>query len=299
MKGYITKVTPWFPLSVHIQWDLEDVTESGVFLFDIERSGSTIGPWTKIATALPDTYLYVDNLNQEEVNTLSLARDIYYRIYVVPPSGSAHAIYSAIANLDGQAETETTGPIPVMGFKVEDPAQFEIPPLTGESVRPVGSQPTRLRLLRRKIMRDEYVRLRRLTGNEFYLLKRRHFGVRCTLCYDTTTREVTRSRCPVCFGTSWVGGYFTPVSVLGAEQASQIQSDISQQTKDDIRIQRFQFLDFPKIDEGDVLVEKAHNRRFQVKQRYYTTLKTVAVHQTVTASELERQAIEYSVPISL
>lgn len=300
MKAFITNITPWFPKQVQLQWNLEEVTESGTFLFDVERSGSPSGPWTKIVESLADTYLYSDPLDQEEANTLSLARDIYYRIRAVPPSGELNAVYSAIVNLDGQAATETIGPRPVTGFQVLDSAQIEPNPVTGEVVRPRDKQPGRLRLLRRKILRDEHVRLRRLVGMEFWLLKRRHFGVRCPDCYDPSTREATQSRCSICYGTSWTGGYFAPVAILGGMQrTSQIQSDTSPQTKDDINITRFEFLDFPRIDEGDLLVDRAHNYRFLVKQRYHTALKTVTVHQTVTVSELERQAMEYTIPITL
>jgi len=188
-----------------------------------------------------------------------------------------------------------------MGFLVPDTAQHEVEPLKGQSERAVrGQNPLRrLRLLRRKILRDEYIRLRQLVGVEFLLLKRRHFGTRCTKCYDPITREITLSRCVTCYGTAFAGGYFTPIPILGAAQTSQVQTELSPQTKDDIRMQRIQFLDSPKIDEGDILVQKAHNRRFLVKQRYYTSLKMVPVHQTVTASELERQAIEYEVPVTL
>lgn len=301
MKAFITKITPWFPRKVRIQWDLEEVTESGVFNFTVERSGSPGGDWVIVVADLPDTYLYDDMLVADEVNILSLSRDIYYRVKVTPPSGALNAFYSPVVNLDGQAQTTPIGPMPVMGFRVPDGAQHEAEPLKGQSERAARNQsPTvRLRLLRRKILRDEYIRLRQLVGVEFLLLKRRHFGSRCTKCYDPITREVTLSRCPICYGTSFSGGYFAPVLILGAAQTSQVQTEVSPQTKDDIRMQRIQFLDFPKIDESDVLVQKAHNRRFLVKQRYYTSLKMVPVHQTVTASELERQAIEYEVPVTL
>ena len=298
MKAFITNITPWFPTRVDIQWDLEEVTESGTFHFAVERSGSPTGPWTILAPDLPDTYLFSDPFDQEEANTLSLARDVYYRIGVTPPSGVLKKIYSHIVNLDGQAESDIIGPNPVMGYQVLDPAQHEIDPLTGQNVRPADKQPGRLRLLRRKILRDEYIRLKKLTGNTFYLLKRRHFGSRCTVCFDAATSEITNSRCSTCYGTSWVGGYFLPVSLLGAPQESQVQSDLGTQTKDDIRMLRVQLLDFPRVDEGDLLIDMVHNRRLLVKQRYYTTLKTVTVHQTVTTSELERQAIEYAIPVT-
>lgn len=282
---------------IRIQWDLEEVTESGSFTFDVERSGSTEGPWTTVGTGLADVYTYDDPLSDEEANTLSLSRDIYYRVKVTPPSGAVNAFYSPVVNLDGQAETEIVGPRPIIGYQVLDPAQHEVDPRTQATKRPRIER--RLFLLRRKILRDEYVRLKKLVGIEFYLLKRRHFGTRCTNCYDPYTREVTISHCSECYGTSWIGGYFNPVEILGAPQESQVQSDLSPQTKDDIRMSQIQLLDFPRIDEGDLLIEKAHNRRFLVKRRYYTTLKRISVHQTVSVSELERQAKEYMVSVAL
>lgn len=297
MKAYITHILPTYPDSVRLQWRLAEVSQSGVFHFDVERSGSPNGPWTTIAADLADTYLYTDPLDQESANILSLSRDIYYRIKVTPPSGTG-TIYSKIVNLDEHAETEVIGPNPVMGYQVLDPGQLEHPPYTGATIQPADAQLVRRRLLRRKIMRDEYIRLKRLVGSEFLLLKRRHFGTRCPVCFDQSTGEVLQSRCASCYGTSWVNGYFTPILVLGAPQESIVQSDISPQTKDDILHFRIQFLDFPRMDEGDIIVERVHNHRYMVESVYSTTIKTIMVHQTVTVTELGRQAIEYAIPVT-
>jgi hypothetical protein len=74
---------------------------------------------------------------------------------------------------------------------------------------------------------------------------------------------------------------------------------MSPQAKMDINMTQIQFLDFPRIDEEDIIVEKANDRRFLVKSRYFTSLKTIPVHQTVSVSELERQAVEYKIPVTL
>jgi hypothetical protein len=299
VKAFITAVLPIAIDRVDLQWDLEEVSESGTFGFALERSGSPGGPWTEVAT-FTDVYLGADDLNDEDANIFSLSRDIYYRIKVTPPSGAVNTFYSPVVNLDNQAETEVTGPDPAIGYKVIDPAQREPDPETNLTKRPLkGRHDVRRRLLRRKILRNEYIMLKKLNGIEFYVLKRRHFGTRCTNCYDPTTREVTRSHCPYCYGTSWQGGYFDPVLLYGRRLVSQVQTDRSQQSKTDIDQTRIQFLDYPKLDEGDILVERAHNRRFLVKSRYYTSLKTITVHQTVTVSELQRQAKEYDVAVTL
>lgn len=293
---------PWHPAKVRIQWELEEVGEHGVFRFNVERSGSPGGPWTTIASSLPDTYLYDDLLNDEEaVNTLSLVRDIYYRIKAVPPSGIANAVYSPIINLDGLVESEMLPEEPGNPARPVPMAQMEADPQTLITRYPRRTDDVRRRLVKRVLIRNMYLMLRHLNGIEFALLKRRHFGTHCT-CYEPVSRTVLRSRCPICYGTSWVGGYFNPVQILGRivrGATSEIQSDLSPQSKDDISIVQVQVIDFPKVDEGDILVAKHVNRRFLVKQRYNTSLKTVIVHQTLTASELARVAPEFAIDVGL
>lgn len=301
MRALITRIVPWHPTKVRLQWELESVSESGVFTYDVERSGSPGGPWTTIETGLANTYVYDDMLNDEEANTLSLVRDIYYRIKVVPPSGAPNTFYSPIVNLDGLSEHEM---VPTEAGNPGRPvpsAQFGVEPLKNTTRYPVerSDPPPRMRLLKRKMMRDLYLQLQHLNGVNFALLKRRHFGVRCS-CYDPITRVVLISGCPDCYGTSWVGGYFTPVYVLGHITETQIQTSLSPQAKDDVTFTpKIKMLDFPKIDEGDILVERQHNRRFLVMARYNTTLKTITVHQTLSVSELPRSAPEYDVSVEL
>jgi len=302
MKAIITNITPWHPTSVRLQWELEQVSESGVFLFDVERSGSPGGPWTTITTSpLPDTYTYDDTLSDEDANTLSLIRDIYYRIRAEPPSGAANEVYSAIVNLDGLSEYEISEEEPGNPARPIPLAQFEAEPQTHQYRKPQTSE-VRHRLVKRVLIRNMYLMLKHLNGIYFKLLKRRHFGTRCTECYDPISRMVFESNCASCYGTSWVGGYYTPIEVLGRivrGSTGQIQTQLSPQAKDDLNFPQIQTLDFPRIDTGDVLVAVDKNRRFLVKQRYNTSLKTVIVHQTLAVSELPRTAVEYDIDAQL
>lgn len=296
MRVVITQVTPTYPNKVGLQWTVEGKNVTGVFNFNVERSGSTGGPWTTVVADLADTYLWEDPLTDEDANVLSLGRDIYYRVLVDPP-GTGESKYSDIVNLDGQAESDIVGPSPAIGYKKNTYSQYEKPPTTNIAPRP--SAEGRRRLLRRKILRDEYILMKKLAGMEYYLLKRRHFGVRCPNCYDRITRTVTLSNCGTCYGTSWTSGYFNPVAILGRRSVSQIQAGMSPQAKMEINATQIQFLDFPRIDEEDVIVEKANNRRFIVKSRYFTSMKSIPVHQTVSVSELERNSVEYKITVSL
>jgi hypothetical protein len=301
MRVIITKVSPIYTgtnKGVSVQWDMEAVKESGVFNFTLMRAGAPEGPWDDAATGA-DIFTANDYFELPagfKANVLSLARDIYYKVKVIPPSGAANQVFSRPVNLDGQAQTVIEGPHPIIGYRANTDYQFEEEPQTGLAPRPDGV--ARLRLLRRKILREEYVLLKKLAGIEFALLKRRHFGTRCTSCYDPRTREVTQSACDVCYGTSWTDGYHNPVPMLGRRATSQINAEVTPQAKMETNLTRIQFLDFPRIDEEDIIVEKAHDQRYLVKSRYFTSLKTITVHQTVSVSELERQAVEYSIPVS-
>ena len=251
-----------------------------------------------MATDLADSFFFDDHFaDAKEVNLFSLSRDIYYRVWCTPPSGVSNKVVSPVVNLDGLSEIEFTDPVPGIGGKAVPSGQFEPDPQTGASKYPTAST-RRRRLLRRKILRDMYIGLKHLTGIEYYLLKRRHFGERCDQCYDTMTRMVLKSHCTACYGTSWKNGYFTAVEMLGRQLPKRVRTKISRKAKDDVNITSIQLLAFPRVDEGDILVEKFLNRRWLVRQTDRTTLKTAAIHQTILVSELPRSAPEYAVGVA-
>ncbi len=60
--------------------------------------------------------------------------------------------------------------------------------------------------------------IRKYTGvYEGYLLKRKRFGPPCTKCLDPLTETVTDSKCPICFGTAVLAGYYRGVEDFWVE----------------------------------------------------------------------------------
>ena len=55
--------------------------------------------------------------------------------------------------------------------------------------------------------------LRRAQGHEYLHFSRKKFGARCGACWDDVSRKVIRSKCPQCFGTTYDGGYFSPIKI--------------------------------------------------------------------------------------
>lgn len=233
----------------------------GSYVFEVYRAGSPEGPWTTLVTGHVDQYNYSDVLPLTEtpaeraVNQLSLARGIFYKVVVTPPSGCDN--------------------------KVEVVSAVE-PRLDG-----------RQRLLKRKMLRDESMMLGKLNGVEVAVVKRMHWGPRCTKCYDKFTKEVVRASCTACYGTGFSPGYFKPIITLGRRGVLPNAKQVSPQGQSEFRPTQVTILDVPKIEPDDILVFLKDNRRFVVKAVIQTELRTVGVHQKLEVSEIARSSIEY------
>lgn len=80
-----------------------------------------------------------------------------------------------------------------------------------------GNLSRREYLLAKNIMRKEILRLNQPgVGACGLLFRRKDWGVPCSYsgCLDFDTKEVSNPNCPVCYGTGWTGGYYTPVRFL-------------------------------------------------------------------------------------
>lgn len=266
----ITRTTALFPSAVFLQWDIIP-DEAGSHIVDVARAGAPNGPWEVVEDSLKDAYHYLDNrfnlppsrdppAPHLGLNLFALNREIYYRVTVTPPSGSANAFVSPAVSVEPGLDTRT-------------------------------------RLFKRKILRDESTAFRRLNGVPLAILKRRRWGEFCPECYDHVTRESTLERCPRCFGTAYVGGYWNPVYVRGRKSAAPVQTQMTSQGESDTKGVTFIVLDYPKLEYKDVIVDLRRNDRYEVQIVSPTELKGVTVHQSVSASELARSSVEYLLPV--
>jgi hypothetical protein len=259
----VTRTTPIFPIGVFVQWSVES-DESGDFLFTVSRSGSPQGPWTALTTNAENIFNYMDrwpttepDATTESVNQLSLSRGIFYKIDVIPPSGSLNAS-SAITGVE--------------------------PQLSG-----------RQRLLKRKMLRDESILLRRFNGTPVAILKRKHWGTRCPDCWDPIARESVRAACTTCYGTGFTGGYYDPIVVYARRTVLQRQTGLAPENTTDVATCQFWILDAPYVETLDIVVALKDGRRFVITHLNNTELQVVTVHQKFDATELPRSAIEHRI----
>lgn len=266
----ITRTTALFPSAVYIQWDIEP-DESGVHVVAVDRAGSPEGPWENIASSLPNTYQFVDRLfnlppavtsaeAHEGLNLFSISREVYYRVTVTPPSGSANNFSSAPTPIEPGLDRRT-------------------------------------RLFKRKILRDESTAFRNLNGIPIIVLKRKNWGTRCKECWDPVTKDGTKEHCSNCYGTTFEGGYWQPVLIRGRRSPGAVDTQMTAHGDSEVKYVTFIVLDYPHLEYKDILVDLHRNQRYIIQRVTRTELKTVPVHQTIAASELARDAVEYEVPV--
>jgi len=264
MQVQITRTTPIYaptPKSgVFVQW-LVSAPPAGAISFTLERGGGPNGPFETVAQGLTDYHFY-----DQHVESLTNAVEALGQL-----SLQRH-IYYRVTALSGTESAQATA---VVGDQL----------------------PRRQYLLRRKIQRDITVGFKVGSGTPWTVLKRRQWGVRCTKCFDKLTKMVTNSKCPVCLGTSYVGGYHDPVNITSRKGVTSVQTTVAPQGKIEVNLLEITMLDYPLVAQDDVFVERNTDRRYVVRHVTRTELRGVPVHQKVTLSELARDSVEYTVPV--
>lgn len=124
-------------------------------------------------------------------------------------------------------------------------------------------------LIARDICRKEQLVAHKFAGREGWLLKRIVWGERCPQCSDYDTEEVSNSKCPVCYGTGKVGGYWPafpvwPYELEGGPQQRHKKQDDQVGMRDD-QIWQARMLAYPHISTYDIFVEKGSGNRYVIR----------------------------------
>jgi hypothetical protein len=158
--------------------------------------------------------------------------------------------------------------------------------------------PIKKYLIWRKMVNDQRVLLKKGMGIRMYVLKRKHFGPRCTVCWDKKTGRILVKDCEACFGTSFTGGYYSPIEIYGHLKPAPVGTDHLADTNiPEVQNTNGYFLAYPLIKKGDIVVEQEVNLRWEVVSAVDTQLLRNPVHQDVTLSRLGTANVVYKVPV--
>ena len=298
MEVIVDHVLPHYPRHVLIQWSVEGATSAELagLTFDVQRSGSPKqggGAWETTASGV-SSVMYEDTLfenNEGGINQLSIEREIWYRVVATTAANDVY-ISNAVDN-----EGSTIGQVlneAAHGLTVDSDETRPTPETVFHDNPRIQR---RLQLAHRAVQRYAHVALEMFTGVRIAVLKRRHFGVRCLACYDPVLKKSLVSSCMSCYGTGWENGYFPAVGTLMRITEGDTQSQIEQEGNTKMTRARAEFVDYPRLEENDVLVELDNNRRWLVDGTSDRKLRRRRVTQHCQVIELARTSVEYRVEV--
>jgi hypothetical protein len=294
MRLRFVHTLPDYRNKVQLQWTIDspDPAKTQGVSFTVLRSGTRVGEWDTIAEGLT-TIAYTDTLNSDasyEVNLLSLHRRLFYKVVARLSDGST--LETDPTDIDGNKPVlvehrDTVGYVGTESNRYPSPASALTPSTVEKRVLNVS----------RKLIRDYLVALRLLTGREVVVLKRRQFGKRCDACYNRTVGVVITTHCAVCYGTSWEGGYYTPIPALAkVTQVGEQTAITTPETTIEAVRGVIEMIAFPRLGKDDVIVDLDTNDRWRVEAISTRSLRGRIVKQDMTCEKVARTSVIYSIP---
>jgi hypothetical protein len=155
-------------------------------------------------------------------------------------------------------------------------------------------------LLAQELTRKEQLLHRRYSSTEGVLLRRRRNGTPCTKCLDRATGEVTLSRCEVCNGTRYIGGYLAGVAAtfcaLAVRESREHRNLQTASEKPEVTSGRV--LAVPGLFSGDLWVAGDSDQRFEVhKVGVIAKVRDVPVVQSIELRQLPFTDIAYTLAL--
>lgn len=293
----ISHVAPFGRRHVFLQWTVEGLSPTaGSLSFKVERSSNHFEDFEVVSDNVTDVFLaeVFENTDDETINLLSASRNIVYRVGLYTPNDPARDIvWSLPADLTGNIRVDAEY-VDRVGLTPQEIDQYSVKPNSFFYKKPKLDR--RLHLIRRAKLRKTLIALRHFTGTEVAVLKKKHFGVRCSHCYEPITKSCVQTNCPSCFGTTWAGGYYTPIITQAKIFASPIDQTIQSEGEVQIRQARIGLPPFPVVEPDDIIVELDNDRRWLVRRVDDRVFKKRLMKQTVeSATEIGRAAIEYQI----
>lgn len=145
----------------------------------------------------------------------------------------------------------------------------------------------------REIQRREWLLLRKFTGINSLVFRRKTFGQRCSQCWDPVAKKVLQDNCPTCLGTSFEGGYFTGYETYLQYDPTPNTTTLGYQGKLEPNQIQAWTISYPSLANLDVVLRIPDGKIYRIDSVQSTELQTVPVRQMVLLTELSKNNIEY------
>ena len=150
------------------------------------------------------------------------------------------------------------------------------------------------------VARNKQILLRRFNGTKCYVFIRKTFGPKCPKCYDSVRQKSTSSYCPVCYGTTFEGGYFSPISIyMYLEHLNKVNYKTDLQNVENLRIDNNWCGNYPLFAPGDLIIRaKDETMRYIIEAPITRTEQNnVVVEQRFPVTQVHASRIEMKVPV--
>lgn len=166
-----------------------------------------------------------------------------------------------------------------------------VPPLGGLNRRDVN--------IARNILRLEML-AHKLGSRKGFLYKRKLCGEVCVgCCRDAMTGQVTDSQCEICFGTEYVGGYYTPIPAVFANTdptGREPRLDPARGNTDEVWT-RGRMPGLPPLLTRDIFVDERTDERWVLGQvRTLAEMRGIPLVYSVELKLLPASDIVYQLP---
>ena len=145
----------------------------------------------------------------------------------------------------------------------------------------------------KEINRREWILLRRYVGNEAILLRHMRYGPRCSNCYDTISKKIIKPSCPVCYGTSYEGGYYAGIRTYAQFDASidsSVHTYFGKFEQNEIAAWTIQY---PDVEVFDLIIRIKDYKVYKVKQNQNTEILNKMCRQIMRLEELPPSDVSY------
>lgn len=143
-----------------------------------------------------------------------------------------------------------------------------------------------------EIQRREYMLLTKFVGVRTFHFKRRFYGERCPRCWNPAQEKVVDDHCPVCFGTSFKGGYYNPIPIFVQYEPTPNERMLSYLGNLEPNQIGAWTISMPEISSGDILIRSGDWNLYTVIRTAATELQTNAVRQLMTLTQLAHRDVE-------
>lgn len=149
-----------------------------------------------------------------------------------------------------------------------------------------------------EINRREWFLLNNYVGVTTYLFNRKTYGKRCDNCWDYTVEKVVKDKCETCFGTSFDGGYWSPMKTKMQYEATPNDISLGYFGKFEQNETMVWTIAYPPMNTRDLIYRIADGKLFEIIDFKQTELQTVPVRQLAKITELDKESPEYKVVLA-